>query len=171
MRRASMAIAAAGLTLVAACGSDGGPLGAVAGSPELAITTDRLSYTLRREGATLELTVGLTFTNTGSRTVWLPRCLGLVPGSLYKRVAGEWVLGLSQPWPACAEPPVPIPPRVSLPYSFRISAELPGMNTYPRFDVAEIEGIWRIEWVVLRSPDYTTGATRVSNAFHLAEPE
>lgn len=129
--------------LVGACAS---PLEAPESDEGLPIQTDRLVYELRRTDRELLGEISFAFTNRTGKTVYVVNCNGVAPPSLEKLVDGEWVPAWSAVVPACLSAPIVIEPGKTYTSTLEVYAGLPGMRIAPIFEVAEIEGTYRLVW-------------------------
>lgn len=142
------------------------------------LQTDRLEYEVRRADGQLSVAIPFTYRNETGRTVYVVNCKRQVPPSLEKYVGGEWVHAWSPVVLDCLGPPIVIEPGATYADSLRVMAWKQGGNAYPQFEVAEVEGIYRLVWgpLVHDYDDRRQGfgepvplEERVSNAFLLKD--
>lgn len=117
----------------------------------LSIRTERAEYTVSRRGQLLETTIGLSLTNGTEGPAYLVTCHGVHPPHLEKRVGDRWVTAYAAAVPQCLGPPEVVEPGETFPYSFRVSAGLPGSDYHPGFAVDPIPGTYRLVWTVYRT--------------------
>lgn len=176
-----LATLSAAALVLAACGS--ADLLGVSGDPLLSggdapIRTDSSVYHLRTTPEAHELTIGVRFVNPTSAPAYIPTCQGTNPPTLERWDGEKWVTAFSPVVLLCLGPPVVIGAGESYDYTFRVLASR-RPNTYPRFEVAEIPGTYRLVWGILGSwrpdgPEPGIGdplplAQRVSNTFTIAK--
>jgi len=176
MRATLFASAALGAALLGGCAGLLQPDDEGSG---LVIRTDRTEYRVSRNGPYLETTIGLSLTNRTEGPVYITTCRGVHPPVLEKRVGDRWVTAYAAPVLQCLGPPEVVEPGETFPYSFRISAGLPGNNNYPRFETGDVEGRYRLAWTIYRTWEPNSGrpglgeqfpqGAAVSNEFTLRE--
>lgn len=141
-----------------------------------AFRTDALAYTLRATSAGLEGEIPFVFTNPTEGPVYIVNCNGSTSLQLEKLVEGNWVEAWSPAIPQCLSTPIVVQPGEEYRDTVRVFGGRPSTNVYPKFDVAEIPGVYRLVWSdVLRSYDdrsYPFGEAlpaeqRTSNRFAL----
>lgn len=116
-----------------------------AGAP---IRTDRDVYQVRKTQHSYELTMELAYVNPTSGPVYIPTCHTPHPPALQKWVGGEWVTAYSPVVLECLGPPVVIGRGETYRYTYRVEASH-RPNTFPRFEVAEVPGTYRLVWHIL----------------------
>lgn len=140
------------------------------------LQTDRLEYRVRRANDGLATEIPFSYTNETGRTVYVVNCNRIVPPVLEKSVKGEWVTAWGAAVPECLSPPIVIEPGAEYVDTLRVFAGLPANNVYPKFRVAEVEGIYRLVWTRVvydydtTRPDFGEPLSledRVSNEFLL----
>lgn len=130
------------------------------------IQTDSSVYHVRTAGG-YQATIGLTYTNPTGEPVFIAACHNPHPPLMEKWEDGQWVTAYNPPVLMCITPPVVIEPRQSYSYTYRIVAGLPHDNAYPKFEVSEIPGTYRLRWL-LRGPDAPLPLEQtISNTFEL----
>jgi hypothetical protein len=146
---------------------------------DAAIQTDRLEYTLREAGSGFEVEIPYSFTNTTGSKVYLVNCNQYVEALLELKAFDGWVVGWAPALEDCLSPPIIIEPGEVFQDTIRVHAARFGSNTYPQFQSADPEGVYRIRWEnALTSFDadqYPFGEPlpldgRVSNRFVLKNP-
>ena len=140
------------------------------------LQTDRLTYEIRRENDELRAEIPFTYTNRTGKTVFVE--LPGTPAGSRKLVDGEWQLAWAAVTMSCLSPPIVIEPGETYKETLVVYAAEPGTRKAPTFEVAEIEGIYRLVWHGLVH-DYDQNRAnfgdplpleeRTSNAFVLRE--
>lgn len=110
------------------------------------LQTDRLTYEIRRENDELRAEIPFTYTNRTGNTVFVVNCQGYAPPVLEKLVDGEWQLAWAAVTMSCLSPPIVIEPGETYKETLVVYAAEPGTRKAPTFEVAEIEGIYRLVW-------------------------
>ena len=169
----ALGLVAAGCGSVDVVGIGTDPSHSAAGAP---IRTDSSVYHVRTTPTGHELTIGVRFTNVTGGTAYIPTCHTPHPPVLEKLEGDRWVTAYSPVVLMCLGPPVVIPAGSSYDYTYRVLAST-RPNTYPRFEVAEIRGTYRLVWHILGSwnpdgPEPGLGTPlpleqRVSNTFRI----
>lgn len=140
------------------------------------IQTGKSEYSATIRDGTVELEIPHTFTNQRAETVYIVNCNNAFGIKLQKRAGNTWVDAVGMIIPDCLSPAIEIPEGESYDNILQIHAGLPSSDIEPRFEVDEIEGIYRIVWIdVLESfdPDsYPFGEQipleqRLSNTFEI----
>ncbi len=130
------------------------------------IQTDSSVYHVRTAGG-YQATIVLTYTNPTAAPVYIASCGGPHPPLIEKWENGEWVTAYNPPVPLCYSPPVEIQPGQAYTYTYRVIVGLPADNAYPKFQVSEIPGTYRLRWL-LRGPDAPLPLEQtISNTFEL----
>lgn len=132
---------AAVLATLAGCG--GSLLESVA---EPAIRTDQSEYRLRQTALGLETQILFTFRNRTGGAVYVPNCRGDAPPVLEKLVDGEWVRAWAPVILLCLSPPIVIQAGARHADTLRVLGCHPQNNCAPKFEVAEVEGTYRLLW-------------------------
>ena len=160
-----VAIALASCSPLDALGVDHRRTAAAAGA---ALRTDSAVYHVRTGEYAHEVSMGLTYTNWTGRRLHVSTCHTPAPPTLQKWVAGEWVTAYSPATLLCAGHPVVIEPRRRYELSYHVLAML-RPNHYPRLEVAEIPGTYRLLWHAVYAPDGSEISIddRISNTFEL----
>ena len=151
---------------LAACGID--LLGSSA--IERGVETDSTSYHVLTTDSRHEVTIGVSFRNPTFNEVHIPGCVGPYPPVLEKRGQDGWVIAYSPIVLLCLGTPVRVAPGAAYSMAYRvIGARQP--RTYPRFEVDEIAGTYRLNWRALRteSGSRLPSADRTSRPFQLLE--
>ncbi len=126
-----------------ACGS---PPTSAGGEEEHPLRTEHLEYELRHTESGFEGEIAFAYTNRTGETVSLINCRGNVPPSLEKREGDGWVTAWTPVTLMCLSPPVVIEPDATFTDTLRIVAGRPSGDVRPRFQVAEVEGTYRLVW-------------------------
>lgn len=134
------------------------------------ITVDSTLYHVITTEDEHEVTIEVSFTNTTSVEVRIPTCRIPHPPVLEKLQSGQWVLAYSPVVLLCLGPAVTIAPEEQYRMTYRVSAARRA-KTYPRFEVDEISGTYRINWSALytESGDRLPPNQRTSGPFQLME--
>ncbi len=112
------------------------------------IQTDRPVYTARVDRQTVGLTIGLLFTNRTNRTAYLAGCGGVDPPALEKQLEEGWTLAYAPLVDLCEATPHPVNPGEVYRYTYRVAGGQPEANFFPKFQVREIEGTYRVVWEI-----------------------
>ncbi len=143
------------------------------------LRTDRWSYELREdEEGNLRTEIGFHYRNTTGETVYLTGCRGPATPRLDKWTGGEWVRAWAPVWEACPSEPWGLWPRAPYSDSLHLFAGRPDGDSYPKFEVDDPEGTYRLVWTSpVHDYDPETGGgaplplwDRTSNAFELRFP-
>src|SRR5690606_5694753 len=110
------------------------------------LQTDRLTYEIRRENDELRAEIPFTYTNRTGKTVFVVNCQGYAPPVLERLVGGEWRPAWAAVTMSCLSPPIVIEPGETYKETLVVYAAEPGTRKAPTFEVAEIEGIYRLVW-------------------------
>jgi hypothetical protein len=174
-----MALAAL-LPACAGAPAEAGPGGNVApGGDGAVFRTDSAAYTLVSTPMGLEARVAYVFTNPTDGPAHFVNCRGQTGLRLEKAVGGGWVRAWSPALLACLSPPIVVGPGERYEGVVHVLAPDPAGNVYPKFEVDEVPGTYRIVWEqVLRSYDdrqHPFGEPlplplRISNPFELRAP-
>jgi hypothetical protein len=164
---ALLAAVVAGCSSIDILGFGGDRSTVLTGEP---IQTDSSVYHVRTTEYARELTVALTFANPTGRRVYIPTCHSPHPPILEKWENETWVIAYYPIVLACAGPPVVIDAGAQYRYTYHLVVPH-GPNTYPRFEVAEVPGTYRLVWNALgtSSGEQLPLHHRVSNTFVIAE--
>jgi hypothetical protein len=111
---------------------------------ETALTTSAPSYRLQRGSSGWSGSIDFTFTNRSAREISLLNCRGGYGLHLEKRVGEEWVPAWRPVMLMCLSQPIRLAPGQSRRDTIPLFAGPRGSNTYPQFEVDEIDGIYRI---------------------------
>lgn len=134
------------------------------------VETDSTTYHVTTTDAWHAVTIEVSFTNPTREEVRIPSCHGAYPPTVEKLGPGGWVTVYSPVVLLCLEPPVRIAPGATFTMSYTINAgRLP--NTFPRLEVDEIAGTYRLNWHALhtKSGSALPESYRTSNPFQLIE--
>ena len=160
-----------GALLVNGCLSATGPA-----DPPL-LQTDMLTVELVRDGDAFRTSIPYTFTNRTGGPVYLLNCRGGFGLHLERQEEGDWAPAWSPVLLACLSPPIVIDEAEVWVDTVEVVAGLPDGNLWPRFDVADPAGTYRIVWGAAFSSYRPDGppwgrllpwAERVSNSFELS---
>ena len=163
------ALLVVGICFLPACSSTNAP------DPPL-LQTDSLVVRLVREGDLLRTSIPYTFTNRTGGPVYLLNCRGRFGLHLEREDAGGWTLAWSPVSLACLSPPIVIDEAEVWVDTLDVVAGIPDSNAWPRFDIADPAGTYRIVWGAAFSSYRPDGppwgrplpwAERVSNTFQL----
>lgn len=132
----------AALTLLAAggCGSPTAPLGP--DDPPV-VMSDSL-YVLEAGATGWRGELAFTYYNVTDRTLSLANCRGGFAYRLEKWTDEGWVTAWSPVLLMCLSPPIRIPPGRSHEHVATVFSGFPDSNSYPRFQVDEIDGTYRV---------------------------
>lgn len=154
------------------------PLEPPARESGLPLQTEGLEYELRSTGQGLEVGIPFSYRNATGQTVYVVNCNRIAPPSLEKEEGGQWIHAWSAVVPDCLSPPIVIEPGQTYTDTLRLFAGHPSNNTYPKFEVGDVDGIYRLVWhqVVHDYDEDRQGfgdplalEERISNAFVLQE--
>lgn len=148
MRHNLFASAALGVALLGACAGIVQPDDEGAG---LVVRTARTEYTVVRNGQFLQTSIDLALTNRTDGPAYLTTCHGVHPPVLEKWVGDRWETAYAATVLMCLGPPEVVEPGETFPYTLRVSASLPGSNSYPQFTAGEVPGTYRLRWTVYRT--------------------
>lgn len=143
MRPFMATLALAGGLTAAACGRGGDLL---LPSEQAVFATDAPEHTLTRTDRGLEGDIAFTFRNPLPGNVYVVNCNGIAPPLLEKKVGDDWVVAWGAAVPDCLSDPIVIRPGATYRDTLEVFAGLPGSNYYPKFEVAEVEGVYRLRW-------------------------
>jgi hypothetical protein len=175
MKMASLSAVMASAAALLACQVSTGPEAASADDP--ALRTDRSAYGLDRGVRSWATEIPYAFVNRTGRTVYLTNCNGGFALRLEKWQDGAWVPAWSPVRLLCLSAPLEIAPGATFEDTVRVNAGLPDSNTFPKFEVDEVDGAYRLVWLA-GTHDYDhddpggpliDAAFRTSNTFTLAE--
>jgi hypothetical protein len=139
--------------------------------------TSQLHYDARRVADGIEISIPYVYRNVTGDSVYFVNCNELIVPSLEKQVGDTWSSVWTGATAACLSRPVVVPPDGEYVDTVRV---LSGPDTYPRLDVAEIGGTYRLVWHgVVHSyhdaePPLGTPLpqdARTSNEFTLSDPK
>jgi hypothetical protein len=156
-------------------GGEAAPPAASGGEPVRGFRTSRAHYGFRRVADGIEVAIPYVYRNATGDSVYFVNCNEIIVPSLEKQTGDAWSPAWSGASPACLSLPVVVPPGGEYQDTVRV---LSGPNTYPRLDVADIDGTYRLVWHgVVHSyhdaPPFGTPlpqAERTSNTFTLSAP-
>ncbi|HKX31059.1 MAG TPA: hypothetical protein VJ302_25440 [Blastocatellia bacterium] len=134
------------------------------------IRTERETYEVKYTRNSVKLTIKTSYTNRTGDTVYLSKCRVPSEPILQKRVRGRWILAYERPQLLCREKPVRIKPGETYKDRFQMEAFLPGNNNFPKFEVREVPGTYRLVRSFHRGSDegpLLPLRERVSNQFQL----
>lgn len=174
-------IAAAFAAAIIACEADPGDLVQPRTADNVdhdaaAFQTDALKYHVTVTSHLYEATIGFTFTNPTQAPAYFVNCNGATSFWLEKWTGRGWKPVWVPAIQLCLSPPIVVQPGGTYSRTIHKAAGLPGNNLYPKLEVSEIAGTYRLVWGdVLRSFDpnkYPSGDRlplehRVSNRFVL----
>ena len=138
------------------------------------IETDKMEYEAQIEDGSVEIDIPHTFKNETDAAVFVVNCHNSFAIKLQKRVGNTWVDAVGIIIPECLSPAIEIESNATFEHTLMVRAGLPSSDIQPRFEVDELEGIYRIVWIdVLETYDpdsFPFGkqipvAMRVSNEF------
>src|SRR5690606_36895358 len=127
-------------------------------------------YHVTATDAWYAVTIQVSFKNPTRGEVHIPSCHGAHPPVVEKLGSKGWVTVYSPVLPLCAGPPVRVASGAEYSISYGVIAgRLP--NTFPRLDVDEISGMYRLNWRALRTKSGSSlpELYRTSNPFQLTE--
>lgn len=164
----------AAVALAAGCAD-----GAVGPDPSAEFRTDQMRYTLESTREAFEVKIPFVYRNRTGETVYLLNCTRVATPRLEKRVGGEWVVAWKPVVPNCRGRPVGIANGEAYRDTLDVYAGHPSTGLYPKFDVDDPAGTYRLVWPDLLwsvdEPDRHAGRLlprrlRVSNEFTLKDP-
>jgi hypothetical protein len=110
------------------------------------IQTDSVFYALRPDGPGWATTIGFSYRNSDSDTVYVVNCNGAILMNLQKRVAGEWIDSWYAEGNDCLSPPVVIPPGEVFRGEIAVWGGEPGNSSFNTFRLTPIDGEYRLLW-------------------------
>ena len=110
------------------------------------LQTDALTYELVRDDSGFTVSIPYTFTNRTGGSVYLPNCRGGFWLHLEREDEGDWHAAWSPFLLLCLSPPIVIEEDEVWVDTLEVWGGLPGGNVWPRFDVADPAGTYRIVW-------------------------
>ncbi|HEX8271387.1 MAG TPA: hypothetical protein VF615_01975 [Longimicrobiaceae bacterium] len=131
----------------------------------LVIRTARTEYIVARSGQSLDTSIDFTLTNRTDGPAYLVTCRGVHPPVLEKRVGDRWMTAYAAPVLQCLGPPEVVEPGETYPYTFRVSAALPGTSSYPKFEAGAVAGTYRLAWTVYRTWEPGSGRPGLGEQF------
>ncbi len=135
------------------------------------VQTDSLAYQLRRTEIFYEGRISLVFTNRDTRAVEITNCNGFTSVGLEKLVGERWVFAWSPVLADCLSRPIVVAPGATFRAEFGINAGRPGTNAEPKFEVSQVDGVYRVVWGSLTYVGPGSGVVpaseRTSNRFAL----
>lgn len=134
------------------------------------VETDSTSYHVLTTESWHEVTIGVSLRNQTLEEIRIPTCHSPYPPALEKLGPNGWVTAYSPVVLLCLGPPVRISPGAEYSMTYRvIAAHRP--NSFPRFEVDEIAGTYRLNWHALgtESGRQLPSAYRTSSPFQLIE--
>jgi hypothetical protein len=187
---AMRSLAAVLLLTLGACATEQPPAGAGPGAageqPDAApapggepIRTSAAEYTMTRGSQGYEVRIPFVFTNRTSDTVYVVNCNGATALELQREQNGAWTTVWSPVLPACLSEPIRIAGGAEYAGTVDVWAGDRDSDTYPQFDVDDLDGEYRIRWGGVHSSYDPDGspfgidvpeAQRVSNTFRLRLP-
>lgn len=120
------------------------PVDSVVDPGDAPIVTDRASYTLQRGSHGWETEITFQYANATARTISILNCNESFALRLEMREGGDWVSAWNPPIPMCLSRPIEISPGGSYGTTLSVFGGYPGSNTYPQFEVEEIDGTYRL---------------------------
>jgi hypothetical protein len=185
----SLSIIVAGVSSVVSCASaptNGLDESALRTKP--LIQTDQSVYTARRgsirnqdgteNARTVELSIGLRYTNRTAGNIYLPTCNSVHPPLLEKKAGSSWVVAYAPIVQACLGWPVVLKPGQVYQYQYEIQGFAKGGPMHPHFNT-EVPGTYRLNWKAYETwdPDSPQGglgrelplSARISNEFQVVE--
>ena len=144
------------------------------GDPSGYFQTSSTGYRFEREEHGVTGAIAFSYTNTTGATIYPAGCRGLVPPALEKLVDGEWVRAWTPIALRCGATPIPIAPGATYTNTLEVWGAWHDEEKYaPNFEVAEVEGRYRLLWLqVYESFDPDSGPgpqiaeeLRISNEF------
>jgi hypothetical protein len=139
------------------------------------IWTSAEEYVLETTSIGWEAQIPFVYENRSDGSYFLVNCNGAYDYHLEKWLNDRWVLAYTPVLPACLSPVIGIPSRSTFSGSVPIFAGYPGSNFYPKFELSDPQGIYRLVLHPLSSFDqnaYPFGPEipledRISNEFRL----
>ena len=116
------------------------------GGQEASFRPESPSYTLQTTTSGLRGDIPFAYTNRTGRNVYVVNCNRIVPPVLEKRVNDRWVTAWGAAVPQCLSEPIVIRHGETYRDTLNVFAGHPGSNVDPKFDVPEIEGVYRMRW-------------------------
>jgi hypothetical protein len=178
--RSRLAVLVAAGVLAAGCGTDVAEPGTFAGDltrdHDAPFQTGSTEYVLNRTSAGYAMEIDFQFTNPRDGLVYFVNCNGATGLVLEKWVAGQWQIAWAPVMPLCLSPPIIVRPHDAWSGKVHVYAGEFESNHYPQFDIRELEGVYRLQWVELLSSydadRYPFGellprSERVSNRFEV----
>ncbi|HUP21033.1 MAG TPA: hypothetical protein VM778_13935 [Gemmatimonadota bacterium] len=113
-------------------------------SGTLRTSTDR--FVLERRERGWEVTIAYTYENPTDGPVFMTTCHGPHPPLLEKWDGSRWVLGWHPIHLLCLGPPLRIEAGESHSDELWLFAGYPSSNDWPRFEMEDWEGVYRLVW-------------------------
>ncbi len=142
-----------------------------------ALQTDSLLYSLRDDLTYLRTSVGFSFRNPLTDTIYVANCNGQLVAGLEVQTGSGWLtFSWSVPIEDCLDAPIAIAPGATFAGRIAVSGGRFGSGHVPVFPVPSVDGVYRLVWqrLVLHYPgapgDTVPAALRRSNAFALDDP-
>lgn len=141
--------------------------------------TDEREYAFTPTVIGHETRIGMSFTNSTGHDVYMVNCSGGVGWSLEKFVNGHWEHVYSPVMLGCLSQPITVIRNGRRRFAITIYVPREGSNIFPRFEGADIAGVYRVVWHgLVRNYELPAGPwsnelplkNRISNAFILAAP-
>jgi hypothetical protein len=132
----------AALAAAGACSSSG-PSTNSGGEAAAGFHTSHAQFEVKRLGDGIEIHIPYVYRNMTGDSVYFMNCNGIIVPSLQKQTGTTWSSVWLGPTPACASPPVIVPPEGEYADTVRVHSD-PDM--YPLLSVPNIEGTYRLVW-------------------------
>lgn len=111
------------------------------------LQTESLEYELSAGSIALSTEIPYSFENRTGGVVYLVNCNGHFALVLQRLEGEQWVTAWGPVLNDCLSPPIVIAQGEVFADTVHVWGALPGTNAYPRFDVAQPAGVYRILWV------------------------
>jgi hypothetical protein len=139
------------------------------------LQTDGDTYPFVGTASGLSVSIPYTFTNRTGGSVYLGNCRGSFALHLERAVGDVWQTAWSPILAACLSPPIVIAADEVWTGTLHVEGGTPDGNTWPRFDVTDPAGTYRLVWdaaVGWYKDDPSSGVSlplreRISNTFEL----
>lgn len=177
MNRALCRVLLAAVAATGACSTSEAPPAGSGGETVRGFRTSTLHYDARRVGDGIEIDIPYVYRNVTGDSVYFVNCNEIIVPSLEKRTGDTWSSVWSGATPACLSRPVVVPPEGEYVDTVRVLA---APDMYPQFNVAEIDGTYRLVWHGVVHSYHDDGPPlgtplpqdeRTSNEFTLSAPQ
>lgn len=111
------------------------------------VAVDSNLYVLTQTSHGWETTIGFTFTNVSDREIEIENCQGAYFVNLEAQVNGAWETAWSPVIPLCLSAPIVLAPGATHEKDLLVTAGEPGSNTYPQFEIEDLNRPFRINLV------------------------